>query len=749
MASDPNNKIEEQIVLHPKDDDTESLTIYSLKEDFINNIFFVRKMKSGKKELVAQAEFDSSIDDESTMVEIKTLNYNDGFRDNDNFYIRDIIDFSKREIPQLSDIKINQESDFYQSTNENINNPFQRNKQFNGPTLKDKTRIVTPVFLMEELIEMKMVELKSREISGNQTRYKFRIGSEQFNITMTSKEVFFNQKGFEDQSNYAYNDWRHTGAGGYNGINLLNHLMNFNILKGEVFQDARDQYVKAGRYIIDNVINRIEKKYGFNKTDAENLQKLEFTENSGSIYALTHFDRLPIDLTNRIGKYKPATDASQKWKNWLIDSRKLSAESVNELFKRKLFYIGQPVVMKKIGDVEPSTDRAKMIGILNNLNQQQDNSFYSRPQLNFIGLDKNGQPSFAESIKEMEDKETKKMKIDKKHLHKSSPFGSAFKLIQDNPKITIISEAVIDGVSAWDLFKIAGYNGNDFNIVATGGTSHMHSFLEDNFSIKLEFEKPSQNMKISFVNKEDVINDIDEDRKTYLKERFSMWRFQYVLDAKDNVDEIKQKLEALEPIIGGPFLIREQKQKDRNSTFWEKDVQMQTKDLIFDYTNFDKFLTLNGLSLQKNENDEYEVKDFYINKKIEDLTQENKQIIIDQIKEQFKTTSIAFAYDNDDAGQKYFPLVELLKNELNIEVYNLTPQKLKISEGIQYQNKVDVNDILKTFRKHLDNNPDEAQNLLEDFIQPLYPDYLCLDNDIKRIQKIYSKGSVPKERMSP
>lgn len=749
MSLDPNNKIEEKVTLYPKDKDTLSMTIYCLKEDFVNNVFFVRKMSSGANELVAQVEFDSTINDDATMIDLKTLNYLE-FKDADNFLIKDVLDYASKEIPQLKDIKLNTSSDYYQMTHQNLNIPSYQKTVFNGPTLKDKTRLVTPVFLMEELIDLKMVELKSRDVKGNETRFKFRIGPEQFNIVMTSKEVFFQKNGFGEDSNYAYYDWRHTESNlgkNYNGINLLQHLMDFGVIKGAVFEDQKDKYVKAGRYIIDNILPRVEKRYGFSPSTIEEIQKIEFTETSGSSYNLTHFDRLPLDLSNRIGKYKPATDAAAKWKSWLIDSRKLSTETVNEMFKRKLFYIGQAVVSKKIRDFEPSSDRAKMIGIKNELNAEQNSSFFSKPQLNFIGLDKDGVPSFAEGLREIEDKENKgKIKVDKKHLQKSSPFGSAFKFIQENPKMTIISEAVIDGLSAWDLFKMAGYNAGDFNVVATGGTSHMKNFLEDNFSLRLDFDKNTQKMELSFIEKQTEINDLDEDRLNYLKERFSLWRFQYVTDAKEDHKDIKERLEALEPIIGGPFIIREE--KDKNSTYWEKDATLQKKDILFDYTNLDKFLFLNGLTLQKDEDDKYVVKDIYVTKTQKELNPENKKIVLDEIKRQWKTTTMAFAYDNDDAGQKFFPLVDLLQKELNIKVYNLTPKRLKISEGIQYQNKVDVNDILKTFRKYLDKDPSEAQNLLEDFIQPFDPNYLCLDSDIKRIQNSFSK-KLQKEKPSP
>lgn len=170
---------------------------------------------------------------------------------------------------------------------------------------------------------------------------------------------------------------------------------------------------------------------------------------------------------------------------------------------------------------------------------------------------------------------------------------------------------------------------------------------------------------------------------------------------------------------------------------------------MFDYTNLDKFLLLNGIKLEMNEDGTgYNVKDYYISKNNVELTDDNVPIVLNLIKKQFKTTSIALAYDNDDAGQKYFPLVDLLKEKLGIEVYDLTPKKLKISEGLKYQNKVDVNDILKTFKRYVETDLMEAQNLIEDFIQPYDPNYLCLDDDIKQIKLNLSKHK-PKEKPSP
>jgi len=275
----------------------------------------------------------------------------------------------------------------------------------------------------------------------------------------------------------------------------------------------------------------------------------------------------------------------------------------------------------------------------------------------------------------------------------------------------------------------------------------MHNFFDDNFSLRIQFDKATKEMQLLFVEKEEFIKDLDEDRLSFLKERLELWRFNYVTDSSENIPDLRKKLAALEPIIGGSFMVHQE--KDKNLTFWEKDATLQQKDLMFDYTNLDKFLLLNGIKLEMNEDGTgYNVKDYYISKNNVELTDDNVPIVLNLIKKQFKTTSIALAYDNDDAGQKYFPLVDLLKEKLGIEVYDLTPKKLKISEGLKYQNKVDVNDILKTFKRYVETDLMEAQNLIEDFIQPYDPNYLCLDDDIKQIKLNLSKHK-PKEKPSP
>jgi hypothetical protein len=754
MAIDPNNKVEERATLYPKDKDTSSFIIYTLKEDFVTNVFFVRANDKNKKELVAQCDFESTMADNDVILKLETLvlkesDRKEDFTDGARFFIKDVLDYVSK-MSQLSDIKYNPDAEYNQALNQNINTPNSYAKN-DGPKLKDVIRLVTPSLLMEELIDSKMVELISRELMADQVRYKFRIGGEKFNITMKSKETFRNVKAFDDESNYVFNDWRHQSkrggatSGGYHGVNLLVHLMDYGVLKGETFVSDYDQYVKAGMFIKNNFLKKVEKRYGINSDDLGVLEKNEFIE-GGSIFKLTHFDRLPLDNTSRISKYTPIKNAHNEWKNWLIDSRKLSEESVNELYKRKLIYVGQASISKKLDKVEPSDDRSEMVRIRQEQNALQENSVF-KTQLNFIGLDKDGIPSFAEGLRKIFNKEKNIEEIKKQHLHKTSPFGSAFKLIQDNPKVTIISEAVIDGISAWDLFKMAGYKGTDFNIVATGGTSHMHGFFDDNFSLKIQFNRESKEMELLFIEKEEFIKELDEDRLKFLKDRLELWRFNYVTDASENIPDVKLKLAALEPIIGGSFMVHEQ--KDKNLTFWEKDATLQHKDLMFDYTNLDKFLILNGLKLEKNEDGiGYNVKDYYISKNHVELNDDNRKIVLSEIEKQFKTTSIALAYDNDEAGQKYFPLVDLLKEKLGIEVYDLTPKKLKISEGLKYQNKVDVNDILKTFKKYLENDVLEAQNLLEDFIQPYDPNYLCLDEDIKLIKQSFSKNK-PKEKPSP
>lgn len=753
MTIDPNNKIESRAVLYPKDKGTTSLNIYTLKEDFVTNVFFVRVDSQNKKELIAQSDFESTMEENDVILKLESLVLKESdrqdFTDGANFLIKDVMDFVSK-VPQLKNIKFNTESVYNQSLNQNLGQKFPN--QFSrpeGPTLKDKVRLVTPAFLMEELIELKMVDLKDRIVSGDQVRYKFRIGPEQFNITMKSKEFFRKVASFDNESNYVFNDWRHTNdkgtSGGYHGIGLLQHLIPYGILKGEKFERDQDKYVKAGLFIKNMLLEKIEKRYGINSDDLGSLEKSDYNE-GGSIYRLTHFDRLPLDNTSRINKYTPMKNAHLEWKSWLIDSRKLSEESVNELYKRKLIYLGEASISKKIDKIEPTSDRAEMGKIRQEQNMMQEKSVF-KSQLFFIGLDKDGIPSFAEGLRKVRNKDTNLEEVKKQHHHKSSPFGSAFKLIQDSPKLTIISEAVIDGISAWDLLKIAGYKGEDFNIVATGGTSHMHNFFDDNFSLRIQFDKATKEMQLLFVEKEEFIKDLDEDRLSFLKERLELWRFNYVTDSSENIPDLRKKLAALEPIIGGSFMVHQE--KDKNLTFWEKDATLQQKDLMFDYTNLDKFLLLNGIKLEMNEDGTgYNVKDYYISKNNVELTDDNVPIVLNLIKKQFKTTSIALAYDNDDAGQKYFPLVDLLKEKLGIEVYDLTPKKLKISEGLKYQNKVDVNDILKTFKRYVETDLMEAQNLIEDFIQPYDPNYLCLDDDIKQIKLNLSKHK-PKEKPSP
>lgn len=144
---------------------------------------------------------------------------------------------------------------------------------------------------------------------------------------------------------------------------------------------------------------------------------MEFPESNGSIYRITHFDRLPLDCSSRVGKYKPVNEANAEWRSWLIDSRKLLPESVNILFDKGLFYIGQSTISKKLDKFEPTSDRAKMIQIKSELNTEQKQSYFNKPQLNFIGLDKDGIPSFAESLNNVPNKDNNnKMEIKKTSL---------------------------------------------------------------------------------------------------------------------------------------------------------------------------------------------------------------------------------------------------------------------------------------------------------------------------------------------
>lgn len=89
----------------------------------------------------------------------------------------------------------------------------------------------------------------------------------------------------------------------------------------------------------------------------------------------------------------------------------------------------------------------------------------------------------------------------------------------------------------------------------------MHNFFDDNFSLRIQFDKATKEMQLLFVEKEEFIKDLDEDRLSFLKERLELWRFNYVTDSSENIPDLRKKLAALEPIIGGSFMVHQEKIK--------------------------------------------------------------------------------------------------------------------------------------------------------------------------------------------
>lgn len=511
----------------------------------------------------------------------------------------------------------------------------------------------------------------------------------QFKTSVKTKQYLFSDPAnlYKDTNEF-FNDVRQPSKGYGKGAIGIVAFLGDNGLFPEVFgfekKNARTEY--SIEYIMKNIYPKVESQYLADDPNLANkYQALDGVK-------LMNYPRRPFKNNKNIDIIK----------NYFTDTRRLSSGLVNILVERGLVYGG--------GFAYSNFDGKGKLK-------------YYNDQFFFHLTNKNGEYSGSERLwlEEKINYQTgdRIKKLEKKNTHPVK--GNGFRLMSnsENPSGTFIGEAVIDVLSAYELFRIAGLDANSFNYISIQGCNNLNNFLAINAGFGFELNEHNRAFGEVFAVKiKETKDKISPAKLENYNNNFKNNDYYFVNSGNEICKDILSKIPLANKVLGKEIYIINKKSRDDFIDYKNYD---QDKSIFFDETSFTEFFLANKVSFDY-DNDTKRHKIMVISEKEEQikLNNENKQEIYSTMIQNFKTTNLMFGIDNDVAGLKYRSTINNMGKALGINVYDMYPDVIKGQS--ESDPKVDVNDVLKRYYLLKDaNKEDEALKIVEDYVKKLIP----------------------------
>lgn len=633
-----------------------------------------------------------------------------------NSLYRDIVRFlenSDNYVDSLSNIFdiANDYENFYKSplVERKIKDEFYKNsnKKFNNNNDNNQMRNI-PIFMIIDHLCSKGYLINTKEVPAGQNKTNSDVyikkSNKDLRLSHLSREAFFKSSELNTFEIGDYYDWKHNkvevedrsgdlsivdfkGNGAYSFISMLDSL--------GAFEDIELNNRKALPF---KIINEILK----DDTLKDSIENKKFSNFNGIKPNLQI--RLPLESFNQRSK-----DAKEFFINFLAEKRMIDRQIIEREFRKGKFYVA------------------------NYMNK--DNTFTFEPDL-FVGMNEtsiNGGNLSAERFIYNEEKN----KLEKIHIR--SRKNLTYSVMNDNPKMTFISEASLDALSLENLMKIASnltskINERDYNYVSVMGCGNIISWLEDNFNVSFDHNKDdlmSDDVKVYHVKNILEYQEVDEASLKLMTEQFKKINFYYhfpnakkhTVEDDENYKLLKEFLNFVNPniklkVLDGFFKPSQYKNNEDSSY----------NNYILDKTNVQLFLKESGISFQKKSNNYNFFRVFStkekteINKDSVEMIEEIKRLLVSKL----GTENLCLAYDNDVAGMAYIKGFKKMCNILNIKNSVLIPQ---FTNDINYEVGVsdlttkyfnDTNDILKEYKRLLKNKGfEESKKFIYDYIRQI------------------------------
>lgn len=585
-------------------------------------------------------------------------------------------DFLKELNDNISKIKSEEAwvNEYYLPSEKKQNNNFQNNKNKKS-SKKQKVNQIKPVVLLETLEKMGLIVVEN--ITPNTTGedfWKYTIknnyGTTNYNFktSVKNKNFIINNAGnfvcniFND----VYNTSRGYGSG---SIGLINYLGCHGLFEDSLLGKENDEkrYFRNLNFLHDEVLPNVPKELLITELDKKD-----------EVINLDNYSRLPI-------KKKGKEDLI---KNFLL-FRGFSEETISNLIKREKVYSGF----------------------------FSQNSFEKGHKIHFNQIFVDLQNSEDETV----GSERFIIFQNQDGSYKSSKFntakvsGNAFKINGKNPKMTIFTEAVIDALSQYELIKESGLPVSNYNIFSVQGCGHLNNWFQHNlgFGFELNERFHDEYGKVFSVSKKEEFKTLSPLKKEKYKKSLEQYDFYYV-SLNEDADQINlEKIKEFENLLNKKVTIIN---KEYRAQYIDYNQYDSKKSVFIDATNFDNFFKVNNLNFSYDDYDkEYALKEYFFKFEKEKLTSQKIEEIKNIIQEKLGTDTMAIAFDNDDAGRKYSVVVDYLREELGIKAINSIPENIKTD--------TDLNDVLKEYKKEINNNSEKALNLLQNHINKVEPDF--------------------------
>jgi len=575
--------------------------------------------------------------------------------------------------------------------------PVQAYKPGNGASKGEisgykKCGHVKPVIVLEILRSMNELILESTgyNTSGEEF-WNYRLAndpSKLFKTSLKTKEFLYTDSdNLYNPSNEMFRDVKIDSKGyGKGSIGLINFLGDNGLFPNALgHENKEDRTNRSVDYILREIYPKVDPQLLANDESKANHYK------GDTGIKIMNYPRLPFKNNAKIDEIK----------KYLVDERKLSTKLVNKLADEGLLYSGH-FVSNTMGESKLQ---------------------YYRDQHFFHLTDKNGVISGAErlsfDLKTNLSTGEKYKKIAKRNTHPVR--GNAFRLLSksNNPEGTFIGEAVIDVLSAYELFAIAGLDPNNFNYLSMQSCSNLNGFLNTNAGFGFELNEMNRVHGEFFgIKVKQSKEKIAPAKIESYNNNLNKYEYYFINTGSDKCNEIINKIPVANKILGRDIKVINKSKRDDYIDYNSYDRE---KSMFMDETSFDQFFEANKVIFEYDtETNKYKTMMLIEKEEPQKLTQEVKTQVHSLLMKHFKTTTLMFGLDNDVAGLKFRDTLSRVGAALNLKAIDMYPDVIK-GESVK-DPKVDVNDVLKMYHKLKDaGKVDEALTIVENYVKRVVP----------------------------
>lgn len=566
---------------------------------------------------------------------------------------------------------------------------------------------IKPVILMEILKSMGeiIVENTSHNTAGEEF-WHYKIANDPSKVFKTSIKtknfLYTDDDNLYNPMNEMFKDVKVESKGyGKGSIGIINFLGDHGLFPNALGHENREDRTKRSiDYILKEIYPKVDPQLLANDENKANI----FKGDTG--IKVMNYPRLPFKQNTKIDEIK----------KYLTEERKLSSKLINKLIEEDLLYSGHFV--------------SNTLGGFGKLQFYKDQHFFHL-------TDKNGVVSGSErlSFETKRDLSTGKefRKIAKRNTHPVR--GNAFRLLSknNNPEGTFIGEAVIDILSAYELFSIAGLDADNFNYLSMQSCSNLNGFLNTNAGFGFELdEKNRVNGEFFGIKIKQTKEKISPAKIESYNNNFNKYEYYFINTGSDKCNEIMNKLSVASKILGSDIKVINKKKREDYMDYNSYDRE---KSMFMDETSFDQFFEANKVIFEyDNETNKYKTMMLIEKEEPQKLTPEIKNQIHSMLMKNFKTTTLMFGLDNDEAGLKFRETLSHLGAALNLKSVDMYPDVIKGAS--EKDPKVDVNDVLKMYHKLKDTGKvEEALTIVENYVKKIVPTL----NLVKKNKPVTSK----------